>query len=99
MVDPVDIRARQAIEQVKRESEKAPTGLAGGGGGDHTGGMELTRRVEKLEDSVAAIRIDLAEIKGRLSHMPTTWSLVVIVIGVVFTVMAGTLGIVRMLHP
>jgi hypothetical protein len=52
-----------------------------------------------IEDAVMAIRVDLAEIKGKLSHMPTTWSLVVIVIGVVFTVMAGTLGIVKLLHP
>jgi hypothetical protein len=73
--------------------------LAGDGGNDNTGGMDLSLRVSKLEDAVMAIRIDLAEIKGKLSHMPTTWSLVVIVIGVVFTVMAGTLGIVKLLHP
>jgi hypothetical protein len=99
MVDPVDIRTRQAIEQAKQASERPPSRLAGGGGGDHTGGMDIVRRVEKLEDAVVAIRIDLAEIKGKLSHMPTTWSLVVIVIGIVFTVMGGTLGIVRLLRP
>jgi len=99
MADPVDIRIWQGIEQLKQASERAETGLAGGDGGDRTGGMDITRRVEKLEEAVFAIRIDLAEIKGKLSHMPTTWSLVIIVIGVVFTVMGGTLGIVRMLHP
>ena len=99
MVEPVDFRTRQAIEQIKQASEKAEAGLAGGGGGDHTGGMDMTRRIEKLEDAVVAIRVDLAEIKGKLSHMPTTWSLLVIIIGVVFTVMGGTFGIVRMLHP
>jgi hypothetical protein len=73
--------------------------LAPGGGGPHNPDMELEKRVTKLEEAVIAIRLDLAEIKGKLSHMPTTWSLLVIVIGIVFTVMGGTLGIVRLLRP
>jgi hypothetical protein len=53
----------------------------------------------RLEDAVVGIRVDLAEIRGKLSQMPTIWGLVVIVIGLIFTVMGGTLGIVKLLRP
>lgn len=81
------------------QPRKKPLRVVKGGGGDHTGGMDDTARIAKLEDAVTGIRIDLAEIKGKLSHMPTTWGLVLIVIGLIFTVMGGTLGIVKLLHP
>ncbi len=55
--------------------------------------------INTLEDAVVSIRADLAEVKSKLSHMPTTWILVVIAIGVVFSVIGGTVGIVRLLRP
>jgi hypothetical protein len=73
--------------------------LVKGGGGNHTGGMDHGARIAKLEDAVGGIRVDLAEIKGKLSNMPTTWGLALIVIGLIFTVMGGALGIVKLLHP
>ncbi len=90
MVEPVNIRTRQALEQLKLASEKAEAGLAGGGGGDHTGGMELERRVTKLEEAIIAIRLDIAEMKGKLSNLPTTWQL----IGVNFGLAVGVAGLV-----
>jgi hypothetical protein len=90
MVDPVGIRTRRTIEQLKRASESAGLGLAGGGGGDHTGGMELERRVARLEEAVTAIRLDIAEMKGKLSNLPTTWQL----IGVNFGLVVGVAGLV-----
>jgi hypothetical protein len=65
-------------------------GLAGGGGGPHDPDMELERRVAKLEDAVLGIRLDIAEIKGKISNMPTTWQL----LGVNFGLAIGVAGLV-----
>jgi hypothetical protein len=65
-------------------------GLAGGGGGPHDPDMELERRVTKLEDAVLGIRLDIAEIKGKISNMPSTWQL----LGVNFGLAIGVAGLV-----
>ncbi len=52
--------------------------------------MELERRVTKLEEAVLAIRLDIAEMKGKLSNLPTTWQL----IGVNFGLAVGVAGLV-----
>lgn len=68
---------------------------AGGGGGGYDG---LNVRVETLERDIGelksdmkAVRLDLAEIKGKLSGMPNTWQIV----GLVFAIMAGSYAIIR----
>jgi hypothetical protein len=50
--------------------------------------MEI--RVAKLEDALAAMRVDLAEMKGGISNLPTTWQLV----GVNFALAIGIAGLV-----
>lgn len=59
-----------------------------GGGGDGTSG-DMEARVKRLEDDskemradLKAIRIDLAEIKGKVSAMPTTWQMVGLIVAV-----------------
>lgn len=86
---------RKPIEPVSSGSEKAGTALAGAGGGDHTDGMELVRRVEKLEEAVLAIRLDIAEMKGKLSNLPTTWQLVGVNFGLAIGVSALVFAIAR----
>ena len=63
------------------EAEKQPTLHSGGGGGTFSDDMEA--RVKRLEEDakdvrgdLKAIRLDLAEMKGRLQAMPTTWQMV-----------------------
>lgn len=68
----------------------------GGGGGDIYGGMEarvadLEKRTGKIEEKIDKVLIDLAEIKGKLSGMPTTWQIVTLV----FAIMAGSFAIIR----
>lgn len=53
------------------------------GGGDYPQGSSLEARVSALEARLArieaavdAIRLDLAEIKGRLANIPTTFQIV-----------------------
>ena len=60
--------------------------LGGGRGGDMNG---LVKRVETLEDALREIRADLktlmrdvAETKGRIGQLPTTWQLIGVVIGI-----------------
>ncbi len=68
--------------------------LAGDGGPPHDNGME--QRVAKLEDDVREMRGDIkalikdvAEIKGRLQAMPTTWQLVATNIGLAIAIVGG----------
>lgn len=68
-----------------------------GGGGTYDG---MEARVARLETDVSelkadmkAVRLDIAEIKGRVSNMPTTWQLVGLVIGMMLTVFALCFGL------
>jgi hypothetical protein len=57
--------------------------------------MELERRVSKLEDAVTAIRLDIAEMKGKISNLPTTWQLIGVNFGLVIGVAALVFAIAR----
>ena len=49
------------------------------GGGGHDGGMppdQLAARVGKLEDKVDKIIVELAELKGKISNLPTTFQVI-----------------------
>ncbi len=49
--------------------------------------------------SAVPIRSTQFQVRLPWSNMPTTWGLALIVIGLIFTVMGGALGIVKLLHP
>ena len=89
MPDPIDIRTRQALQELKEQASHLPADeIATGGGGPHNPDMEA--RVAKLEEAVTAIRLDIAEMKGKISNLPTTWQLV----GVNFGLAVGIGGLV-----
>lgn len=66
--------------------------------GNPPGGDQLEARVRRLEDDVKdikadlkAVRLDVAEMKGRLNAMPTTWQLT----GLIIAIMALSFAIIR----
>jgi len=68
---------------------------AGSGGGGY-GGLDarvgiLEKDISELKSDMKATRLDLPEIKGKLSGMPNTWQIV----GLVFAIMAGSYAIIR----
>ncbi|HVB18291.1 MAG TPA: hypothetical protein VNF04_17305 [Stellaceae bacterium] len=63
---------------------------AGGSGPDDP---NVEARLAHLESAVDAIRLDLAEIKGKLSNMPTTFQLVFMQAAIIVTVFAGAIGL------
>jgi hypothetical protein len=65
------------------EFRKGYERLRGGGGGSDDGGVEaLIKRVDGLETDMKAVAKDIAEIKGKLSQMPTTFQLMSWFVGV-----------------
>ena len=51
----------------------------------------LEKDMTELKADVKAIRLDMAEVKGKLSGMPNTWQIV----GLVFAIMGGSYAIIR----
>lgn len=71
-------------------------GLPPGGDGGHDGGMsDLEKRVGSLETKVDQMRVDLAEIKGRISQIPTTWQMATWFVGVSMGLVALVFTIAR----
>lgn len=79
--DPILLDAYRRRLQAIAAPSGAPSHLSDGGGGGTSDGMEA--RVKRLEDDFKEIRADLktllrevAEIKGKVSSLPTTLQLV-----------------------
>lgn len=95
VIDPEFLRRRLAqIEGSAKAESAAP--LHGGGGGGTFDGMEsrvakLEKSFDKIDGKLDSLIKEVAEMKGRVSAMPTTWQL----IGLVLGIMAATLAIVR----
>jgi hypothetical protein len=57
----------------------------------------------ETRESIAALtlstKVDLARMDGKISNLPTTWTLITIIVTLVFAVMGGTLGLFRLFHP
>lgn len=72
------------------------TGLKDGGGDGTSDDMEarvakLEKSFEKIDGKLDTLIKEVAEMKGRVSAMPTTWQL----IGLVLGIMAATLAVIR----
>ena len=74
---------RERTKSARRRVE----GLQPPGGGDNYGGMET--RIARLEEDskeiradLKSLRVDAAEIKGRISQLPTIWQLISLVFGI-----------------
>ena len=65
-------------------------------GGSGPNDPTVETRLARLEAAVEAIRLDLAEIKGKLSNVPTTFQLVFILAGFVVTIFAAALGLLKL---
>jgi hypothetical protein len=68
-----------------------------GGSGPHDPSVEA--RLARLASVVDAIRLDLAEIKGKLSNMPTTFQLVYMQGGFVLAIFAAAFTLLRYAPP
>jgi len=90
MSDPIQ------IDEARRRRDRALAEVARSGGGGHDGGMsDLERRVGSLETKVDQMRVDLAELKGKVSQLPTVWTLVFANFGLAVTVSALVFAIAR----
>lgn len=96
-------RSSRAAQQPLPEQADSRSPLPGGGDGGNDGGMEA--RVKRLEDDLKEIKGDLktllrdaAEMKGRLSGMPSTCQIVGIVGAMLALVIAGGGGLLAMLR-
>ena len=66
---------------------------AGGSGPDDP---NVEARLARLESGMDAVRLDLAEIKGKLSNIPTTFQLVFILACFVVTIFAAAFGLLKL---
>jgi hypothetical protein len=65
-------------------------------GGSDPSDPTVETRLAHLEAAVEAIRLDLAEIKGKLSNVPTTFQLVFILAGFVVAIFAAAFGLLKL---
>jgi hypothetical protein len=82
----------------------APLDRRSGGGDD--GGMELVARVDaiekrmgKVEDKLDVVALDIVEIKGRVSQLPTTFQILTWFIGVAIGLSGLVFLIARITAP
>ncbi len=80
---------------IDRRIDKAldDRGLKGSGG--DSGGDGIGKRVDKLEAKLDSLIKDVAEIKGRLAQMPTTFQLIGLTFGMIFAVMGSSFAVLR----
>jgi hypothetical protein len=83
------------LERRLSQLEKA-SGLKSGGGGDRFDPMEprvkaLEAGMARIEPKIDGLVKDVAEIKGRISAMPTTWQL----LGMILAIMGASFAIIR----
>jgi hypothetical protein len=99
-------------EMIARTVDERVNGLEKGGGGGHDGGMDdVLRRVAALEGDVKEVKaglkalvdevhsngVDLAEIKGRLANMPSTFQMLTWFVGVSIAMVGLTFTIARLM--
>ena len=79
-----------------------PPGAGGSGPHDPVTEARFARLETAIDDIRAdprAIRLDLAEIKGKLSNMPTTFQLVFMQAALVLAIFAGAFGLLKLASP
>ncbi len=72
-----------------------------GGSGPHDPGTEvrvaaLEAAIGEIRADVRAIRLDLAEVKGKLSNVPTTFQLVFMQAALILAIFAGAFGLLKL---
>jgi hypothetical protein len=95
-VDLTLLRNRLAeLENGKPRNPEGPP-LKSGDGGGTSGGMDarlsaLESRFDRFEAKLDTLIKDVAEMKGRISAMPSTWQL----LGMILAIMGASFAIVR----
>jgi hypothetical protein len=58
--------------------------------------QQIDRRMDRLEDRMTALEVGVAELRGRVSQIPTYWQTktITIIAMLVIAVMVGTVGVV-----
>jgi hypothetical protein len=56
----------------------------------------IESRLTAIEVDLVEIRIEVAELRGRVSQLPTSWMMFTAIVVLIFTVMGGTFGILKM---
>lgn len=86
------------ISDYRQKSEPTPStsALKSSGGDGTSGSMEarvtsLEKRFDKFDGKLDALIKDVAEMKGRVSAMPTTWQLIALVLAI----MGATFAILK----
>lgn len=89
-----------AFDNTEREDSVSP--LPQNGGGDNGAGGDINKRLDKLEAQIEKqntkfdnLLKDVAEIKGRLTAMPTTWQLVALI----FAIMGAAFALIKFGMP
>jgi len=60
---------------------------------------ELKANTKALQESNSSIKSDIAEVKGRLTNMPTTLQWLSILIAMIFTIMGASFAFIRFCLP
>jgi len=88
-----------SLELLRRQLQQAktPSALKGGGGDGTFDGMEvrvtrLEKQFDKIDGKLDTLVRDVAEMKGRVNAMPTTWQMV----GFVVALTVGIFGFVKL---
>lgn len=89
---------RERIQQMLKEER-----LKGGGGGGTSDGMEarvktLEAGLIRIDSKLDGITRDVAEIKGRIANMPSTWQMIGITAAMLALVIAGSGGMIALIR-
>jgi hypothetical protein len=52
--------------------------------------------VAVLKTDVSGLKVEVANLQGRVSQLPTSWMMFTAIVVLIFTVMGGTFGILKM---
>lgn len=50
-------------------------------------------RLTRIEEGQQKLAVEVANLQGRVSQLPTTWQMFTAIVGIVFATLAGTAGV------
>jgi hypothetical protein len=54
---------------------------------------DIRERLTRIEEGQQKLRVEMAEVSGRVSQLPTSWQMLTAIVATVFTVTATTAGV------
>jgi hypothetical protein len=55
--------------------------------------VRIETRMDRIEEGQQKLRVEMAEVSGRVSQLPTSWQMLTAIVATVFTVTATTAGV------